>query len=367
MFGPSRGCCWTSVIDADGTAHITRVVPLPSTLSEEARARWSKPFSDAAKPQTLEERRSGTDTWQTGAGKKSAAVYPVKITEGTLIAGVPVRIVDPLPEALTGPPGCDPLHFSALRTTGRAVDEFCGAAPDPINSNRVLICLHGGGFNSDSGSYTESIPIANLSRTRVVSVLYRLAPEHPYPAGLEDAIAVYNALLKTYKPAHIGIYGTSAGAILTGEVAVRLRQLGLQEPGALGIFSGFGDMTAQGESSALFSLEGFSGHLDPPKPNPQHRSIDPEYTASADPHDAVLSPNYSDLHDLPPTLFVTSSRDILLSGTSTMERAWLRDGVESQLVVFDGLPHAFWNDVSLPESHEAYALMANFFNKHLSR
>ena len=365
----------TSVIDPDGTAHITRVVPLPATLSEEARARWSKPVSDAAKPQTLAERRSGTDTWQTGAGKKSAAVYPVKITEDTKIGGVPVRIVDPLDGENLGPvtgPGSSPdgfrydaLHYSTLQEPIEG-SQVRRAAP-PIHTDRILICLHGGGFNSDSGSYTESIPIANLARTRVISVLYRLAPEHPYPAALEDAVAVYKELLKSYQPAHIAIYGTSAGAILTGEVAVRLKQLGLPEPGALGIFSGFGDMTAQGESIALFSLEGFSGHLDPPKPNPDHHSIDPEYSASATPRDPVLSPNYSDLRGLPPTLFLTSSRDILLSGTSTMERAWLRDSVPSQMVVFDGLPHAFWNDVSLPESREAYALMANFFNTQLSR
>ena len=63
----------TSVIAPDGTAHITRVVPLPAILSSEAKARWSKVVSDAPKPQTLAERRTGTDTWQTGAGKKSAA------------------------------------------------------------------------------------------------------------------------------------------------------------------------------------------------------------------------------------------------------------------------------------------------------
>ena len=364
----------TSVIDSNGTAHITRVVPLPATLSEEARARWSKPVSDAAKPQTLAERRAGTDTWQTGAGKKSAAVYPVKITEGTMIGGVSVRIIDPLPDTQPGPvsgagSGIDPLHYSTLTDRQSASSSESAKSPRARAANhadRVLICLHGGGFNSDSGSYTESIPIANLTRTRVVSVLYRLAPENPYPAAVDDAIAVYRELLKTYQPAHIAIYGTSAGAILTGEVAVRLKQLNLPEPGALGIFSGFGDYTASGDSASLFTLEGYSGHLDPLPPNPDHHSIGVEYTTTHDPRDPVLSPNYSDLHGLPPTLFVTSSRDILLSGTSTMERAWLRDSVPAQLVVFDGLPHAFWNDVSLPESREAYAIMANFFNTALS-
>jgi acetyl esterase/lipase len=367
----------TSVIDPDGTAHITRVIPLPAVLSEQARARWSKPVSDAPKPQTLAERRSTTDTWQIGAGKKSAAVYPVKITEDTQIAGVPVRVIDPVAEAKIGPVEgvgvvCDPLHYSTISSTARVPAgatsaRNCSAASEPIHSDRVLICLHGGGFNSDSGSYTESIPIANLTRTRVVSVLYRLAPEHPYPAGLEDAISVYQELLKTYKPAHVAIYGTSAGAILTGEVAVRLKQLNLPEPGALGIFSGFGDMTAAGDSSAMYTLEGFSGHLNVIAPNPDHHSISSEYSTTHDPHDPVLSPDFSDLHGLPPTLFITSSRDILLSGTSTMERAWLRDGVPAQLVVFDGLPHAFWNDVSLPESREAYATMARYFDEKLGR
>ena len=66
---------------------------------------------------------------------------------------------------------------------------------------------------------------------------YRLAPEHPFPAGVEDAVAVYRELLKTYKPNHIVIYGTSAGAVLTAEVAVKLKALGLPMPAALGIFS----------------------------------------------------------------------------------------------------------------------------------
>ena len=360
----------TSVIDADGTAHVTRVVPLPATLSAEARARWSKQVSDAAKPQTLAERRSGTDTWQTGAGKKSAAVYPVKITEGQMVGGVPVRIIDPLPDALAGPvggagEGASAMHYSVLPAKQ---DSMNGKpAGEKIHSDSVLICLHGGGFNSDSGSYTEAVPIANLTHTRVVSVLYRLAPEHPYPAALDDAIAVYRELLKTYKPQHIAIYGTSAGAILTGEVAVRIKLLKLPEPGALGIFSGFGDYTARGESASLFSLEGYSGHLDVFPPNPEGHSIGAEYTARLDPHDPVLSPNSSDLHGLPPTLFITSSRDILLSGTSDMQRAWARDGVPTQMTVFDGLPHAFWNDVSLPESREAYATMARFFVEHLDR
>lgn len=317
----------TSYIDAEGTAHITRVIPVPKDLSPEAQQMLARPVSDAAKPQSLADRRSGTDAWQARAGAFSRTLYPVNV-EASIVAGVPVRIVTPL----------------------------SGTNPDC-----VLINLHGGGFNSDSGSLTETIPIANLTHMKVVAVLYRLAPEHPFPAGIDDAVAVYKELLKTYRPRHIAIYGTSAGATMTGEVAVRLKQLGLPEPGALGIFSGNGDFSRLGDSWAMYALDGLSGHLDPPTTLP-----DASWVGAASLRDPVLSPLFADLRGMPPTLFLTSGRDILLSGTSNLDRAFLRAGDHPTLIVFDALPHAFWNDASLPESKEAYQEMADFFTTHLA-
>ena len=93
--------------------------------------------------------------------------------------------------------------------------------PPAAKRDRVLINVHGGGFNSDSGSLVEGIPIANLTAITVVSVYYRLAPEFPFPAAVDDTEAVYKELLKTHKPEKIGLFGTSAGAILTAEVAVQ--------------------------------------------------------------------------------------------------------------------------------------------------
>ena len=319
----------TSYIDPSGAAHITRVVPIPQSLSPEAKAMLAQPVSDAPRNYTLEQRRHGTDVWQARAGAASRAVYPVNISSGH-IAGVPVRIITPLS-------GMKPGY--------------------------VLINLHGGGFNSDSGSLTETIPIANLTKIKVVAVLYRLAPEHPFPAAVDDAVAVYRALLRTYKPAHIAIFGTSAGAILTGEVAVELKKLGLPEPGALGVFSGMGDFSRAGDSQAMYALDGLSGYLDPPGPGPH----DAFYVGKADPRDPVLSPVFADLHGLPPTLFISSERDMLLSGTTILDRAFLRAQDKTQLIVFEGLPHAFWNNVSLPESREAYGYMARFFTTNLTK
>ncbi len=246
-------------------------------------------------------------------------------------AGVPVRIVTP--------PGIPESH-----------------------RNYVLLNVHGGGFVVDSGSLTESIPMASLTRTRVVSVLYPLAPEHPFPAALDAAVAVYRELLKTHPADHIVIYGTSAGAILTGEIAVALKQRGLPEPAALGIFSGLGDFSRPGDSASLFALNGLSGYLAPPRPGER---MNPEYVGRTDPRDPVLSPVFADLHGLPSTLFISSTRDLLLSGTTILHRALRRAGVDAQLVVFEALPHTFWNDPDLPESTEAHHAMADFFSAHL--
>lgn len=320
----------TSVIDAQGTAHVTRVVPVPETLSPEAKQWVGKVVSDADHPETLAQRRAGTDAWQARAGAEAKTMYPVNLSEAT-IAGVLVRVVVPL-------------------------------SVPAEKRDRVLINVHGGGFNSDSGSLTESIPIANLTQTKVISVLYRLAPEHPFPAGVDDAIAVYKELLKTHKAKDMALYGTSAGAILTAEIAVRLKQLGLPLPAALGVFSGLGDFSRNGDSWALYGLNGFSGHLDVPKQGEVH---DAEYVGSTNPRDPVLSPLFADVHGFPPTLFITSTRDLLLSGTTILQRHFYESGVDSPMVVFEGLPHAFWNNLSLPESREAFKVMADFLDKYV--
>ena len=223
---------------------MTRVVPVPTTISSQAQLALGRPAPDQGPPQSLAERRKGTDAYTARARVAWSRLCPNQLVEDS-IAGVPVRIVTP--EGLT-----------------------------EANKDKVLLNLHGGGFNSDSGSYTESIPIASYTGVKVVAVLYRLAPEHPFPAAVDDSVAVYKELLKTYKPEHIAIYGTSAGAILTAEVAAKLKQLGLPLPSALGIFSGMGDFARAGDSIALYALRGLTGHLDPPEAG----AHDPYYVAN---------------------------------------------------------------------------------------
>ena len=322
----------SSSFDPDGTAHITRVVPMPTTVSPEAQ-QWLKDI-ERETPQTtnLAERRAQTERWQKSQSAEAKRVFPVNVEPAT-IAGVRTDIITPL------------------------------TTPDQ-NKTRVLINLHGGGFDSDSGSLIEGIPICNLAKIKVVSVYYRLAPENPFPAAVDDVIAVYKELLKTYKPRSIGIFGTSAGGILTAEVTVKLKQLGLPLPGAVGLFTMLADFSRTSDSQQLFALNGLSGGITPQDPNGGH---DDEYVSKTDRRDPVLSPLFADLHGFPPALLVTGTRDALLSGTTIFHRALLHAGVDAQLLVFEAMPHAFWYHFQFPETREALDMMAKFFDERVEK
>jgi monoterpene epsilon-lactone hydrolase len=303
---------------------------MPTTVSPQAQEYLTGLTKKSTAAQTLEERRARTDEWRKRQSAEAKRVFPVNI-EQTTTAGVRTDIITPLET----PEG---------------------------NKKLVLINLHGGGFNSDSGSLIEGDPICNLAKIKVVSVYYRLAPENPFPAAVDDVVAVYNELLKTYKPVNIGIFGTSAGATLTAEVAVKLKQSGAPLPGALGLFSVHSDYSRPTDSQELFSLDGLPGRMQPRDPNKP--SEDP-YAGATDRKDAVLSPIYADWKGLPPTLLVTSTRDLLLSDTSRLHLVLQKAGVDSQLLVYEALPHAFWYHFQLPETREALDRMAGFFGKKL--
>jgi monoterpene epsilon-lactone hydrolase len=309
-------------IDSDGTAHIKRAVPVPKTISSDAYdlivsgKRWTpEPGTKQAADFTV----------------KLMAAFPVEITETTL-AGVAIKVVIPKRAA---------AH----------------------KQDRVLICLHGGGFTSDSGSSLEGATIAALTGIKVIAVEYRLAPQYPFPAAVADTVAVYRQVLRQYAPKKIGVYGTSAGAVLVAQMAVESRRLGLPLPAVLGFFSGYVDLARYGDSRFLYGTNGFT-NFSSMLPALKGLGMVP-YVGDHDRQDPVLSPMYADLKGFPPTLCMTSTRDHCLSGTVDFHRALLRAGVDARLMVFDALPHAFWYLFELPESREALEAQASFLDRHL--
>lgn len=293
--------------------------PWPDTLSPAARAGLAADAARSPSAPTMAARRARSEAIQREIGARQMTRYGVTMAERT-IAGVPVRMFTP-------------------RGGGRR---------DALSLN-----LHGGGFAVDSGSITENVPIAALTGSVVVAVRYRLAPEHRFPAALDDATKVYRSLLAERPHRRIALYGTSAGAILAAELIARLRAERETLPVALGFFSGSGDLTMPGDSMTLFLNSGVA------------RGVATLYAGDRDPADPTISPARASLHGSPPTLCVSSTRDYLLSATAAVCRQLDEAGVPASTIVFDGLPHAFWSYIEAPESDAAFAAMARFLRRHL--
>ncbi len=130
------------------------------------------------------------------------------------------------------------------------------------------------------------------------------------------------------------------------------------------MFSVLADYSRPSDSRQIFTLNGLPGGLQPQDPN---RRTGDEYARDTDRKDPVLSPLFADLKGMPPSLLVTSTRDLLLSDTAMFHRALLHAGVDAQLLVFEALPHAFWYHFELPETKEALDLMSKFFDEKLAR
>ena len=226
--------------------------------------------------------------------------------------------------------------------------------------SRVLLNFHGGGFvyGGLHQGQIESIPIAALSGIRVITIDYRMAPEHRYPAATEDAVAVYRALLEDYSPPHIGIYGCSAGGLLSAQTIARLQREGLPAPAAVGMFFGAAAFWGEGDSAALWPI--IAGGA--PEAVKQH-----PYLKDADPDDPLAFPVRSNdlLREFPPSLLVSSARDQALSSVIQTHRGLVMQGVQADLHVWEGLGHAFLYDPDLPQSHEVFEVASRFFNKQL--
>lgn len=236
------------------------------------------------------------------------------------------------------------------------------------NRHRVLISLHSGGFMWGAGSEAllEAIPIAVTGRIEVVSINYRMAPEHVFPAASQDVAAVYQALLQHYAPREIGIYGCSAGGILAAEAVAWFDAHRIPQPGGIASLCGTGA-----------ELEGDSAYLAPVlvgmAPVPPHGTPmlleQMPYFKGVRPRDPLAFPIDSAalLQRFPPTLLIAGSRDFAASSATMMQRRLWEAGVDSELFIFDGLWHAFMMHPDLPESREVYSIVWRFFDTHLDR
>jgi len=206
--------------------------------------------------------------------------------------------------------------------------------------------------------------MANLSKIRVVSVDYRQGYEHKFPAASEDICAVYKELLKSFAPTQIGIYGGSAGGVLTAQGTAWILKQGLPAPGAIGIF---GAGTGGQGDAAYFGAIGVGQR--PPVPlldNLAGASVG--YFSNASDADPLVNPCIAPVSfraQFPPTLLITATRAFDMSPAIATHRALVQAGVDASLHVFDGLGHCFYYDATAPEGADAYQTIIRFFRKHL--
>jgi epsilon-lactone hydrolase len=243
---------------------------------------------------------------------------------------------------------------------------------DPANTRRVLINLHGGAFlmGARVESVLESNPVASVGKFKVVAIDYRQGPEYKFPAASQDAVAVYKELLKTYPAKNIGIYGCSAGGFLTAETVALIDKEKLPLPGAIGIYCASAGGWDGGDSGVLaLPLIGIPTASDARAP-PHPEVSNTPYFSEADFKDPLVAPIRSAelMSRFPPTLIVTSTRDVALSSALYTHTQLTKFGVDAELHVWEGLRHAFFvNDPDAPESKEVWDVVVKFFDKRLGR
>jgi acetyl esterase/lipase len=227
----------------------------------------------------------------------------------------------------------------------------------------ILLCLHGGAFiwGAGAGALIEAVPIAAMARRRVIAIDYRLAPEHLYPAAVDDVLRCYDHLLEQRSSASIGIYGCSAGGVLTAQTVARLIGEGRPRPAAIAMLHAAG-LDLGGDSLAVAAtLNGVAeGDI-----LPSLGSL--SFLGEADPADPLIFPgNHPDiLAEFPPALLISGTRDFAASSVATMHRRLLAAGVGAEFVLFDGMWHAHHVDTDLPEAQETFDIMTRFFASHL--
>ena len=326
-------------VSLDASAHLRAfTLPYSNFASPEAKAGYAQLFAtDHHAPPAdadIATRRAYYDRFNSALARRAAEIYPVRI-EHKVFGGVRAEVITP--------------------KEGVAANE----------RYRILINLHGGAFlwGEGSGGEIESIPIASVGRVTVITIAYRQGPEYKFPAASQDVATVYRMLLKDHDAKKIGIYGCSAGGILTAEVVAWLQKEHLPMPGAVGIFCASAGKF--GGDSVRLAPE-LAGQAPLPGSTKGKLSFTPYFSEASLTDPLVLPMNSKQvMAHFPPTLLLAGSRDFAVSSVCQTDIELTKAGVKTELHIWDGLWHSFFNNPDLPESKEMYSIVMSFFDRNL--
>lgn len=230
----------------------------------------------------------------------------------------------------------------------------------PDNADKAILTIHGGAFIMGGGKACANIAqtYASLCGVRAFSVDYRMPPDHPYPAGLDDCLEAYRWLIGHFDPTRIVLEGGSAGANLVAATILRARDEGLPLPAGCSLHTAGVDLTHAGDTSHTNAV------IDVVLRGPQPETM-ALYAGGHDMAHPYLSPLHGDFtKGFPPTILVSGTRDLLLSPTVMMHRALRRAGIEADLHVFEAMPHGGLGGQS-PEDRELQGEIAAFLRRKL--
>ncbi len=225
----------------------------------------------------------------------------------------------------------------------------------------ILYC-YGGGM-VEGGPYEDLIITTGLAHhlsARVVSVDYRLAPEHPYPAAQQDVTRVYAVLLDDYGASRLALAGESSGGNLALALMVQLRDQKIDLPLCAALFSPWVDLSSRGDNLEI------NDDRDPTLNTAWVNAAASLYAPNQALDDPAISPLYAELNGLPPIIISTGSRDLLLSGCLSLARKLRDSGVDCDLRVWEGLWHVFEFYDEIPEAAQSIREMADFIRAHSS-
>lgn len=322
--------------DSAGNLHFqARTIAAPKSISEQARAALAaayanphRPFPDTAdKP-----------AWRQHIAAVNAAFEPLA---EAMLQATPASVVTKTLAGVT-------VHVG--------VPHSGSAAPA-----RAVLVLHGGALVLLAGRFAQAMAATTAAQfdCTAYSVDYRMPPDHPYPAALDDTLAVYRHLLEIYRPENIAIAGGSAGGNLAAAATLRIRDEGLPMPAAVVLTTPEVDLTESGDSFET------NRHLDAvlKRGLPEANAL---YADGADLAHPYLSPLFGDFsRGFPPTFLQAGTRDLFLSNAVRMHRALRRAGVEAELHVWEGMPHGGFGGAA--EDLEVQAEAAHFLRKHWGR
>jgi acetyl esterase/lipase len=237
---------------------------------------------------------------------------------------------------------------------------------DGVRQDHVVVYYHGGGYcmGSLDTHRGHTARISKLANLRVLSVDYRLAPEHPHPAAVEDAVAAYRFVLdQGIAPSRIALAGDSAGGGLTIAALLSIRDEGLPMP-ACGVgISAWTDMTASGESiKTKASIDPMLGDL-----RPLQMMVEAFIGKGGDKKEPLASPLFADLKGIPPLLLQVGSAEVLLDDSTRLAERASKAGVDVTLKTWEDMFHV-WHAFAdmLPEGMQATQELADYVNARMS-